>query len=482
MLFNYNLVVPRSQLHTRCRGSDKAILTQANTPVGSKIVYDGERKTIREVTPELFRTFVKESPFSNKTWNTCAVVGNGGILTNSNCGNTIDSTQFVIRCNLPPLENEFKAHVGSKTNIVTANPTIFINNHVEPHRLPAPKKTEKRAPSVSSDSCNDCSHVEPDKLPPQKKTEEKAPSVSSDNCKGCSKVINKVLEHYSQTWTKQEENYLNFRSQLHTRCRGSDRAILTQANAPVGSKIVYDGEKKVREVTPELFRTFVKESPFSNKTWDTCAVVGNGGILTNSNCGNTIDSTQFVIRCNLPPLENEFKAHVGSKTDIVTANPSSYMKKFGGLQGQRRPFVDSLQKYGNSMMLLPAFSFAFSTPPCLRALYSVEDFEIPIQPVFLNPEYIQNLTDFWRSQGVREIRLSTGLVVTSLALEICTNVHLYGFWPFSHHPHGFQPLTHHYYDDRKANYFHSMPSEFKLLLQLHSQGVLRLHLGQCGEQ
>uniref|UniRef100_A0A673A2F0 Alpha-2,8-sialyltransferase 8E-like n=1 Tax=Sphaeramia orbicularis TaxID=375764 RepID=A0A673A2F0_9TELE len=356
-------------------------------------------------------------------------------------------------------------------------------SHVEPHRLPAPKKTEKRAPSVSSDSCNDCSHVEPDKLPPQKKTEEKAPSVSSDNCKGCSKVINKVLEHYSQTWTKQEENYQKYRSQLHTRCRGSEKAILTQANTPVGSKILYDGEKqRFRKVTLELFRTFMKESPFSNKTWDTCAVVGNGGILTNSNCGNTIDSTQFVIRCNLPPLENEFKAHVGSKTDIVTANPSSYMKKFGGLQGQRRPFVDSLQKYGNSMMLLPAFSFAFSTPPCLRALYSVEDFEIPIQPVFLNPEYIQNLTDFWRSQGVREIRLSTGLVVTSLALEICTNVHLYGFWPFSHHPHGFQPLTHHYYDDRKANYFHSMPSEFKLLLQLHSQGVLRLHLGQCGEQ
>ncbi|XP_029992995.1 alpha-2,8-sialyltransferase 8E-like isoform X2 [Sphaeramia orbicularis] len=354
------------------------------------------------------------------------------------------------------------------------------NNHVEPHRPPAQKKSEKKAPSVSSDNI----HVEPPNAPAQKESEKKAPSAPSYNCNGCKTVIDKVLKNYSQTWTKQEVNYQKFRSQLKTKCNGIDKAIITQANTPVGSKLVYDGERnKVYQVNSELFKTFVKESPFSNKTWDTCAVVGSGGILANSSCGKAIDSAQFVIRCNLPPVENEFKAHVGSKTEIVTANPSILIEKYGSLSGHRRPFVESLHKYGNSMLLLPAFSYTVNTPVCLRALYTIEDFEIPIQTVFFNPKYLQSLDEFWRTQGLKAIRPSTGLMMVSLALEICSNVHLYGFWPFSNHPHGFQPLNNHYYDNKPpVKGVHAMPVEFNLLLQLHSQGVLRVHLGQCGKQ
>ncbi|XP_029993000.1 alpha-2,8-sialyltransferase 8E-like isoform X7 [Sphaeramia orbicularis] len=354
------------------------------------------------------------------------------------------------------------------------------NSHVEPDRPPAQKESEKKAPSVSSDN----NHVEPPKPPAQKESEKKAPSAPSYNCNGCKTVIDKVLKNYSQTWTKQEVNFQKFRSQLRTKCNGADKFIITQANTPVGSKLVYDGERNnVQEVNSDIFKTFVKESPFSNKTWDTCAVVGSGGILANSSCGKAIDSAQFVIRCNLPPVENEFKAHVGSKTEIVTANPSILVQKYGSLSGHRRPFVESLQKYGNSMLLLPAFSFAANTPVCLRALYTIEDFEIPIQTVFFNPKYLQSLHEFWRTQGLRAVRLSTGLMMVSLALEICSNVHLYGFWPFSNHPHGFQPLNNHYYDNKPAvKGMHAMPVEFDHLLQLHSQGVLRVHLGQCGKQ
>lgn len=108
--------------------------------MGAKLVYDGEKKRSLQVTPEIFSTFAKvkksgwfrkrvfhqvagnikhqqsfisfvtlvlvffvfflsnqEHPFLNKTWGSCAVVGNGGILSNSSCGKTIDSAQFVIR-------------------------------------------------------------------------------------------------------------------------------------------------------------------------------------------------------------------------------------------------------------------------------------------------------------------------------------------------------------------------------------------------
>ncbi|XP_071324745.1 alpha-2,8-sialyltransferase 8F isoform X2 [Trachinotus anak] len=320
-------------------------------------------------------------------------------------------------------------------------------------------------------------NVEPQRPNPQKKS---APQ-SSDPCKGCREVIEKVRERYSQTWKKQEDNNKKFRSQLSGKCHGFDKAIITQANTPVGSKLVYDGEKKRSlQVTPEIFSTFTNEHPFANKTLDTCAVVGNGGILTNSSCGQAIDSAQFVIRCNLPPLENGYEKHVGVKTDLVTANPSILIEKYGALMGRRRPFVENLRTYGNSLLLLPAFSYGHNTPVSLRASYTIEDFESSIRPIFFNPDYLQSLALFWRSQGLRAVRLSSGIIMASLALELCANVHLYGFWPFSNHPHDFHALTNHYYDDRQTKVkFHAMPTEFDLLLRLHSQGVLRLHLGDC---
>ncbi|XP_059204415.1 alpha-2,8-sialyltransferase 8F-like [Centropristis striata] len=314
----------------------------------------------------------------------------------------------------------------------------------------------------------------PYRLPRHKKS-------PSELCKGCKKVINKVKERYSQNWKKQEDNYSKFRSELSSKCNGFDKAIITQANTPVGSKIVYDGERKrILVVTPEIFNTFPKEHPLQNKTWDTCAVVGNGGILTDSDCGKLIDSAQFVIRCNLPPLEDDYEKDVGTKTDLVTANPSILTQKYGALTGHRRLFVESLRIYGDSLLLLPAFSYGHVTSVCQRVLYSIEDFKSPIRPVFLNPDYLHKLAIFWRSQGVKSLRLSTGIMMTSLALELCANVHLYGFWPFSNHPQGLYALTNHYYDNVQAKAgVHVMSAEFDLLLQLHSQGVLRLHLEDC---
>uniref|UniRef100_A0A8C6UQT1 ST8 alpha-N-acetyl-neuraminide alpha-2,8-sialyltransferase 6 n=1 Tax=Neogobius melanostomus TaxID=47308 RepID=A0A8C6UQT1_9GOBI len=307
--------------------------------------------------------------------------------------------------------------------------------------------------------------------------------TNTNNCNGCREIIDKVVKNYSQTWKKQEDNFQKFRYLLNTRCNGFNKAIVTQANTPVGTKLVYDGDKKrVLQVNQDIFSTFLKENPFSNKSLDTCAVVGNGGILVNSSCGQTIDSTQFVIRCNLPPLNDSYRNDVGGKTAIVTANPSIFVERYGALMGRRRPFVESLKVYGNAMLLIPAFSYGHNTPLSMRAFYSIEDFRSPVHPIFFNPEYLRKLSAFWRSQGLRAVRFSTGLIMTSIALELCNNVQLYGFWPFSTHPYGPEPLTNHYYDDKHVNKIHAMPAEFELLLKLHNQGVLKLHLGQCPPQ
>ncbi|XP_034005934.1 alpha-2,8-sialyltransferase 8F-like [Trematomus bernacchii] len=309
----------------------------------------------------------------------------------------------------------------------------------------------------------------------------KIPRWPSDLCAGCRALIKKVRGVYSKPWKKQEDNCQKLRSQLRSECHGFDRAIITQANTPVGSKILFSLEgKKTLRVTPEIFSTFSKENLFQNKKWDTCAVVGNSGILSNSSCGEMIDSAQFVIRCNLPALGKGYEKDVGMKTDIVTANPSIIYKKYGDLERRRRPFVESLRIYGKSRLLLPAFTFARDVPRSLRAAYTAEDFESPMWPVFLNPDYRRNLTLFWRSRGQRKGALSTGFNMVSLALEHCANVHLYGFWPFSIHPFELNAVNNHYFDNNKVSWkLHAMPYEFNLWLQLHIQGVLRLHLGKC---
>lgn len=155
--------------------------------------------------------------------------------------------------------------------------------------------------------------------------------------------------------------------------------------------------------------------------------------------------------------------------------------RFNGLMERRRPFVESLRPYGQALMLLPAFSYGHNTPVSLRALYTLEDFgnNGPL-PVFLNPEYMRRLSEFWRGRGLKSVRPSTGLIMASLALEICANVHLYGFWPFSIHSDDKRRITNHYYDDRESKKnVHSMPSEFEHLIKLHDQGVVRIHLGEC---
>ncbi|XP_016529814.1 alpha-2,8-sialyltransferase 8F-like isoform X2 [Poecilia formosa] len=270
-------------------------------------------------------------------------------------------------------------------------------------------------------------------------------------CKDCREKIEEMLTNYSKSWVKNEDKHEEIRTWLSLKCSGLENAIITQKNTPLGSKIVYDAERRHHvKVNSLMFATFVKNHPVFNKTLHSCAVVGNGGILANSKCGNKIDSAEFVIRCNLAPLLNGYEEHVGVKTDFVTANPSILTYRYGSLLGRRRRFAESLVQYGKAILLLPGF----------RVFFTIEDFKLPIQSAFINPKYLESLAVFWRSHGLKGKRHSSGLMTVSLALKLCDNQDLYGFWPFSLHPESFQNLVYHYYDDIKArNKMHVMSDE-----------------------
>lgn len=73
----------------------------------------------------------------------------------------------------------------------------------------------------------------------------------------------------------------------------------------------------------------------------------------------------------------------------------------------------------------------------------------------------------------------------TLASSMCERVQLFGFWPFGRDPHTGRELAYHYYDRRGTKFTtrwqeaHQLPSEFRLLHQLHRDGVLKLSLSPC---
>ncbi|KAL8204246.1 UNVERIFIED_CONTAM: Alpha-2,8-sialyltransferase 8E [Gekko kuhli] len=219
--------------------------------------------------------------------------------------------------------------------------------------------------------------------------------------------------------------------------------------------------------------------PYYRSQFKKCAVVGNGGILKNSRCGQEIDRADFVFRCNLPPISEKYTVDVGAKTDIVTVNPSIITERFHKLEKWRKPFYNVLQAYENASVLLPAFYNTRNTDVSIRVKYVLDDFESQQAVYFFHPQYLINVSRYWLSQGVRAKRVSTGLILVTAALELCEEVHLFGFWAFPMNPSGIF-ITHHYYDNVKPRPgFHAMPSEIFNFLHMHSKGILRVHTGTC---
>ncbi|XP_062410340.1 alpha-2,8-sialyltransferase 8E-like [Sardina pilchardus] len=279
-------------------------------------------------------------------------------------------------------------------------------------------------------------------------------------------------------WEQNKEETINFMMSVSQCCNASSFLFTTKRNTPLGTKLGYEVGGTLN-INPEIFGMFPDDMPYSRSAFKRCAVVGNGGISTNSKCGKEIDSADFVFRCNIPPVSAKYSADVGSKTDFVTINPSIIKDKFQSLDRWRRPFYEVLKSYKNASVVLPPFHQRWNTGFSFRAKYTLDDFRSPGSVLFFHPQYLHNVTRFWKQQGVRASRLSTGLMLVTIAMELCEEVHLYGFWSFPTNPEG-ASITHHYYDDVKAKPgHHAMPLELFKFLHMHTRGILHLHTQPC---
>lgn len=130
-------------------------------------------------------------------------------------------------------------------------------------------------------------------------------------------------------------------------------------------------------------------------------------------------------------------------------------------------------------MVLPAFYNTRNTDVSFRVKYMLDDFDSQRGVFFFHPQYLLNVQRFWAVQGVRAKRVSSGLMLVTAALEMCEEVHLYGFWAFPMNPSGIY-ITHHYYDNVKPRPgFHAMPHEIFNFIHMHTRGIVNVHTGQC---
>ncbi|KTG36775.1 hypothetical protein cypCar_00026301, partial [Cyprinus carpio] len=135
---------------------------------------------------------------------------------------------------------------------------------------------------------------------------------------------------------------------------------LTKSSVRVGQLMHYDysSHKYVFSIGENLKSLLPDSSPVLNKRFNTCAVVGNSGILTGSRCGAQIDSYDFVFRCNFAPTE-VFRRDVGRRTNLTTFNPSILEKYYNNLLTiqDRNNFYLSLKKLDGAILWIPAFFF-----------------------------------------------------------------------------------------------------------------------------
>jgi len=150
---------------------------------------------------------------------------------------------------------------------------------------------------------------------------------------------------------------------------------------------------------------------FNNKS---VAVVGNSGILMDSEYGSDIDSHDIIIRCNLAKVIG-YEKHVGSKTNIriVSGKSSLYAGKAhkDTFSGWDINFLSTLQNE----------HIVFSSPRINHYVQSIVQHQNIKWAHYLTESFLNQCQNF-----INDIP-SVGLQAIVLATQISSNIDLYGF-------------------------------------------------------
>ncbi|KAL6031176.1 hypothetical protein STEG23_009098, partial [Scotinomys teguina] len=185
--------------------------------------------------------------------------------------------------------------------------------------------------------------------------------------------------------------------------------------------------RRTLNISHNLHSLLPEVSPMKNRRFKTCAVVGNSGILLDSECGKEIDSHNFVIRCNLAPVV-EFAADVGTKSDFITMNPSVVQRAFGGFRNEsdREKFVHRLSMLNDSVLWIPAFMVKGGEKHVEWVNALILKNKLKVRTAYPSLRLIHAVRGYWLTNKVPIKRPSTGLLMYTLATRFCDEIHLTG--------------------------------------------------------
>ncbi|GMJ00826.1 glycosyltransferase 29A [Hibiscus trionum] len=206
----------------------------------------------------------------------------------------------------------------------------------------------------------------------------------------------------------------------------------------------------------------------SNRTYKSCAVVGNSGILLNSRHGKSIDDHEVVIRLNNARIEG-FEKHVGSKTSISFVNsnvlhlcamrkgclchPYGYNVPIVMYICQPVHFVDYLLCNASHKAPLLVTDPRFDLL-CARIgkYYSAKR--------FLEETAGKSLGEWGPTHDGSMFHYSSGLQAVMLALGICDRVSMFGFGKST-------SAKHHYHTNQKGELrLHDYEAEYEFYRDL----------------
>ncbi|XP_035666645.1 CMP-N-acetylneuraminate-poly-alpha-2,8-sialyltransferase-like isoform X2 [Branchiostoma floridae] len=289
----------------------------------------------------------------------------------------------------------------------------------------------------------------------------------------------------AKQWSWNRTAMLEMRNAVRKVIDTAKSISILRSQTHIGDVMHYDIDNhNTFNITKDLYDLLPETSPLEGRLFNSCAIVGNSGILLGSGCGQEIDSHDFVIRCNLAPV-TEYVKDVGRKSDLVTMNPSVLPTAFGGLKEKHweEKFVKRLRMLEHSMLWIPAFTTINGEKYVQYTNRIILKNDLNIKTLYPTKHLAHSIRGFWLQAKTRIKRPSTGLYMYTIATRFCQEIHLYGFFPFTVDVNG-RPVRYHYYDNGKYNFYdkrrpHSMPVEFQALRRLHDKGALRLLTDKC---
>ncbi|XP_006820534.1 CMP-N-acetylneuraminate-poly-alpha-2,8-sialyltransferase-like [Saccoglossus kowalevskii] len=276
------------------------------------------------------------------------------------------------------------------------------------------------------------------------------------------------------------------KSPAHNSRTTTTDAILEQGVNKKAHAISIEKSKRLGHVPPRSSSFVVKEEDGSTHPipqQNTCAVVGNSGILLDSNCGEAIDSNDFVIRCNIPEIE-KYSRDVGTKTNITHMNPRRVHDLFEHAR-QNKDYLNLYEDFrflNNSILWSRGSAESAGTQNLLYSTnYLMSKFNLNFRIAYTKGKLWCTIIQRY----MNEINVPTaGMLAIAEAFCLCDKISVYGFYPFLTGPDD-RTVPYHYFGEMTTKTLdnfdtgHNFRQEYSILQLLDRDGILELVSVKC---